>query len=143
MGLRDNRLNILVLNYEFPPIGGGAGVVAYDISKRLAEAGHRVTVVTMGFEQLPSYEEKDGMRIYRVKCIRKNQKIITIIVKAILEEIVKIILQGTGMVSIKNAINSTYKFGTTNFFAAELQSHCTIYYLQVNRNDAGLCRLPS
>ena len=75
MGLRDNRLNILVLNYEFPPIGGGAGVVAYDISKRLAEAGHQVTVVTMGFEQLPSYEEKDGMRIYRVKCIRKKKAV--------------------------------------------------------------------
>ena len=75
MGLRDNRLNILVLNYEFPPIGGGAGVVSYDISKRLAEAGHQVTVVTMGFEQLPSYEEKDGMRIYRVKCIRKKKAV--------------------------------------------------------------------
>ena len=68
-------MNILVLNYEFPPIGGGAGVVSYDISKRLAEAGHQVTVVTMGFEQLPSYEEKDGMRIYRVKCIRKKKAV--------------------------------------------------------------------
>lgn len=75
MGLRDKVLNILVLNYEFPPIGGGAGVVSYDISKRLAEAGHQVTVVTMGFEQLPSYEEKDGMRIYRVKCIRKKKAV--------------------------------------------------------------------
>ena len=75
MGLRDKVLNILVLNYEFPPIGGGAGVVSYDISKRLAEAGHQVTVVTMGFEQLPSCEEKDGMRIYRVKCIRKKKAV--------------------------------------------------------------------
>lgn len=75
MGLRDKVLNILVLNYEFPPIGGGAGVVSYDISKRLAEAGHQVTVITMGFEQLPSYEEKDGMRIYRMKCIRKKKAV--------------------------------------------------------------------
>lgn len=75
MGLRDKVLNILVLNYEFPPIGGGAGVVSYDISKRLTEAGHQVTVVTMGYEQLPSYEEKDGMRIYRVKCIRKKKAV--------------------------------------------------------------------
>ena len=51
-----------------------------------------------------------------VKYIRKNQEIIIIIVKVILEGIVEIILQGTEMVSIKNAISSTYRLGTANFF---------------------------
>lgn len=72
---RTKILNILVLNYEFPPIGGGAGVVSYDISKRLVEAGHRVDVITMGFANLPAYEERDGIQIYRVKCIRKKKAV--------------------------------------------------------------------
>lgn len=68
-------MNILVLNYEFPPIGGGAGVVSYDISKRLVEAGHQVTVVTMAYSDLPRYEECDGIKVYRVKCIRKKKAV--------------------------------------------------------------------
>ena len=37
-----------MLNYEFPPIGGGASPVSYDIAKRLAERGYNIDVVTMG-----------------------------------------------------------------------------------------------
>ncbi len=65
-------MNILVLNYEFPPIGGGGASVSYDISKRLAERGHNVYVVTMGYKNLPEDEDIDGMHIHRVKCLRKQ-----------------------------------------------------------------------
>jgi glycosyltransferase involved in cell wall biosynthesis len=68
-------MNILVLNYEFPPIGGGASPVSYEIGKGLADLGHRVTVVTMAYRDLPLYEEKDGMKIYRVKCLRKEKRV--------------------------------------------------------------------
>ena len=64
-------MNILVLNYEFPPIGGGASPVAYDISKLLAK-DHHVTVVTMAFTDLPRFEIVDGINIYRVPCLRSK-----------------------------------------------------------------------
>lgn len=68
-------MNILMLNYEFPPIGGGASPVSYDIGKGLAELGHKLTVVTMAYKDLPLYEEKDNMTIYRVKCWRTQKMV--------------------------------------------------------------------
>lgn len=66
-------MKILVLNYEFPPIGGGAAPVSRDISIKLCERGHEVTVVTMGFQDLPAYEEIGGVKIHRVKCWRSKK----------------------------------------------------------------------
>lgn len=63
-------MRILVLNYEYPPLGGGAAPVSRDISVQLARRGHDVTVVTMGFHGLSAYEEEQGVRIYRLKCLR-------------------------------------------------------------------------
>jgi len=68
-------MNILMLNYEFPPIGGGASPVSYDIGKGLVEKGHKVTVVTMAFQDLPKYEVMDGMEVYRVKCWRTEKMV--------------------------------------------------------------------
>ena len=64
-----------MLNYEFPPIGGGAAPVSYDIAKRLAERGHNIDVVTMGFDKLPFREKKDGIDIHRVKCFRSKSMV--------------------------------------------------------------------
>lgn len=68
-------MKVLMLNYEFPPIGGGASPVSYDIAKRLAERGHNIDVVTMGFDKLPFREKKDGIDIHRVKCIRSKSMV--------------------------------------------------------------------
>ncbi len=38
--------NIVVFSHEFPPFGGGAGVVAKQYCKVLSEMGHNVTLVT-------------------------------------------------------------------------------------------------
>jgi len=66
---------VLVLNYEFPPLGGGASPVSYEISKGYARLGHEVDVVTMGFKGLPEFEKKEGINIYRVKCWRSKKEI--------------------------------------------------------------------
>ena len=66
-------MRILVLNYEFPPLGGGAAPVAYSIAKELVKKGNQVDVVTMGFKGLPKHEKKDGINIYRVRCLRKSK----------------------------------------------------------------------
>ncbi len=64
-----------MLNYEFPPLGGGGSPVSYEIAKGYVKLGHKVDVVTMGFKGLPEYEEKDGINIYRVKCLRSKKEI--------------------------------------------------------------------
>ena len=66
-------MNILVLNYEYPPLGGGAAPVSRDISEQLAAAGNKVTVVTMGYKNLPYYENSNGVDIYRLKCWRSKK----------------------------------------------------------------------
>jgi len=52
-------MKILMLNYEFPPLGGGASPVSYEIAKGYAKLGHKVTVVTMGYKDLPKEEVVD------------------------------------------------------------------------------------
>src|SRR5271155_31233 len=68
---------ILVLNYEFPPLGGGASPVSYELAKGLSETGDfDIDVVTMGYRGLPSYEEVNPhFRIHRVKCWRSKKEI--------------------------------------------------------------------
>ena len=39
-------MKILVLSYEYPPIGGGGGIICKNISENLAKLGNRVTVLT-------------------------------------------------------------------------------------------------
>lgn len=56
-------MKILYLNYEFPPLGGGGSPVSYEIARGYARRGHTVDVVTMGFRDLPSREEVEGISI--------------------------------------------------------------------------------
>jgi glycosyltransferase involved in cell wall biosynthesis len=68
---------ILVLNYEFPPLGGGASPVSYELAEKLSEVGgFDIDVVTMGFKGLPKYEEVNkNFRIHRVACLRGKKEI--------------------------------------------------------------------
>lgn len=68
-------MNILVLNYEFPPLGGGASPVCHEIAKGYVKLGHFVDVVTMGFKGLPEYEIVDKIGVYRVRSIRKKAEV--------------------------------------------------------------------
>ncbi len=68
-------MKILLLNYEFPPLGGGASPVSYEIAKRFVNTGHNFDAVTMGFRGLPPFEIKDGINIYHVKCWRSKKEI--------------------------------------------------------------------
>ena len=64
-----------MINYEFPPVGGGGGNVTYYISKNLALQGHEVHVITSGFKSLPKYEKLDGFYVHRVPVLRKNPNV--------------------------------------------------------------------
>ena len=54
-----------MLNYEFPPMGGGAGNATDNIARRLAEMDHQVGVVTSRFGDQVRHERRDGFEIHR------------------------------------------------------------------------------
>jgi glycosyltransferase involved in cell wall biosynthesis len=64
-------MRILMTSYEFPPIGGGGAAVVAGLSRELAAIGHGVDLVTMSFQGEPREEQVDGVRVYRVPCVRK------------------------------------------------------------------------
>ena len=69
-------MNILVINYEYPPIGGGGGVLCKDISEGIAAKGHRITVVTCHYGSLKKSEDLRGVTIFRVPVLmRKKQTV--------------------------------------------------------------------
>jgi glycosyltransferase involved in cell wall biosynthesis len=65
-------MRILVLTYEYPPIGGGGGMAALEISRGLAQRGHEIHVLTASFHDLPPQEEKDGVQIFRLPTARRS-----------------------------------------------------------------------
>jgi glycosyltransferase involved in cell wall biosynthesis len=65
-------MKILVLTHEYPPVGGGGGRVAQDISRGLAQRGHQVRVLTALCGQLSAHEEQDGVEILRLKSFRRE-----------------------------------------------------------------------
>ena len=65
-------MHILLLNYEFPPAGGGAGFATYNIGRELVQMGVKVDVLTSRIEGEADGAILDGMRIYRVPSWRKG-----------------------------------------------------------------------
>ncbi len=65
-------MRILTLNYEYPPIGGGASPVTRALCEHLAAAGHEVDVVTMGFDRLPRFDTSGNVRVIRVPALRRS-----------------------------------------------------------------------
>jgi len=68
-------VKILTLNHEFPPVGGGASRVAFELCKALVQQGHQVDVVTMHYGGLPTSESVEGISVYRTWALRKRPDI--------------------------------------------------------------------
>lgn len=66
-------MKILVLCYEYPPVGGGGGRVAAQVAAGLVRRGHEVKVCTAGLRHLPSREVRDGVEIFRAESFRKRE----------------------------------------------------------------------
>lgn len=65
-------MRILAINYEFPPLGGGAGNATAHICRSLSRMGCEVQVLTSGFRGLPAEEDIDGYTVHRVPVLRKR-----------------------------------------------------------------------
>jgi glycosyltransferase involved in cell wall biosynthesis len=61
-----------MLNYEFPPMGGGAGVATFNIAKELARSGHSVEVITSRLKRQAKKEMLEGFTVHRVFSLRKG-----------------------------------------------------------------------
>ena len=64
---------VLVLSYEYPPLGGGGAKVVAGLTSEMIKSGYTFDVVTMGYRGLPRREVRTGITIYRVPCIRINK----------------------------------------------------------------------
>jgi glycosyltransferase involved in cell wall biosynthesis len=65
------KMKILFLNYEYPPLGGGAGVCTKYEAEGLANLGHKVTVITTWFDKEKEEEKLGNLKIIRLKSKRE------------------------------------------------------------------------
>ena len=65
-------MRIIILNYEYPPVGGGGGQASADLARALAERGHSLRVITARLPGLPAREEAAGVTVWRVRTGRRS-----------------------------------------------------------------------
>lgn len=64
-------MHLLLINNEFPPIGGGGSTVTKYAIRYLVRAGHTVTLVTSRYKDLPHRETIDGATVIRIPALRR------------------------------------------------------------------------
>ena len=66
-------MKILVLCYEYPPVGGGGGRVASSVAEGLTRKGHDVRVISAGLRHLPRESEISEVHVLRPESYRKKE----------------------------------------------------------------------
>jgi len=65
-------MRILILNSEYPPVGGGAGNASAYLARALVKQGQTVAVLTARYDDLPHQETRDGVLVRRLPALRKR-----------------------------------------------------------------------
>lgn len=65
-------MRILLLNYEYPPLGGGASQATFFMANEFVRQGHSVDVLTSRVDGARDLEEAGGVRVFRVRCWRRG-----------------------------------------------------------------------
>jgi len=60
------KKNYLLINYEYPPIGGGGGNATQKIARFLVRQGINVTVLTSSHAKLPKKQNDNGVEVLRI-----------------------------------------------------------------------------
>jgi glycosyltransferase involved in cell wall biosynthesis len=63
----------LIINYEYPPLGGGAGTATRETARALVRQGHAAAVITTQFRGQPAREDDAGVQVFRVSARRRVQ----------------------------------------------------------------------
>ena len=66
------RPRLLLINYEYPPLGGGAGTATAGLARAFTELGCEVVVLTSRFRGQPAREDSNGFTIVRVPVLRRR-----------------------------------------------------------------------
>jgi glycosyltransferase involved in cell wall biosynthesis len=67
-------MNILMFNYEYPPLGGGGGVFNKQLAEELVKRGHMVTVVTSLYGAQQQRETINDVEIVRVPILSRGDQ---------------------------------------------------------------------
>ena len=65
-------MTYLLLNYEFPPVGGGAATASKSLGAALSRRGNRVVVLTSAYKGLSEVSEEEGMTVIRLPALRTS-----------------------------------------------------------------------
>jgi glycosyltransferase involved in cell wall biosynthesis len=85
-------MRILLINYEYPPVGAGAATATRAIARALVAAGHTPMVLTTAYGDLRGTKQEDGLSIIRVASRRQKRESATI------SEMVSFMVQSTRVV---------------------------------------------
>jgi len=65
-------VKLLLVNYEFPPVGGGAANATAFLARALVAQGHAVTVLTAAFGAQRGSAIEAGVEVVRVRSLRRS-----------------------------------------------------------------------
>src|SRR6516225_2700823 len=62
----------LLINYEYPPLGGGAATASKNLALALKRKGNRVVVLTSAYESLRGILDEEGVIVVRISALRRS-----------------------------------------------------------------------
>lgn len=73
-------MRILVLNYEYPPLGGGGGRVTQNLVGEWGKLSYKIDIITSRYKDLSKFENNGDINIHRVFVLnRKDQNSATLL----------------------------------------------------------------
>jgi glycosyltransferase involved in cell wall biosynthesis len=71
-------VRVLLINYEYPPVGAGAATAAQAIARSLVASRNPTTVLTAGYGNLLGTQTEEGVQVVRLPSRRRHRESATI-----------------------------------------------------------------